>query len=135
MRTANGHRDFQPLTESTENSESSNILKWMKPCIQALKDRLKVNGESLLARVSSLVLASKSSPLCPDKALSGPPASAGTFRRSDDIYYFFFSEPSVGSSEPRARRGGAGERYLSCGTNTQIELYSGKRLCYQERSK
>jgi len=67
MRTANGHRDFQPLTESTENSESSNILKWMKPCIQALKDRLKVNGESLLARVSSLVLASKSSPCVPIK--------------------------------------------------------------------
>ena len=119
MRTASGHRDFQSLTESTENSASSKILKWMKPYIQALKNSLKNNGESL----------------CPDKALSGPPASAGAFRRSDDIYYFFFSEPSEGSSEPRARRGGAGEKYLSCGTNTQIELYSGKRLCYQERAK
>ena len=38
-----------------------------EPCIQALKDRLKDNGESLLARVSSLVLASKSSPCVPIK--------------------------------------------------------------------
>jgi len=48
-----------------------------------------------------------------------------TFRRSDDINYLFFSEPSEGSNEPRARRGDAGEKYLSCGMNAQIELDSG----------
>ena len=51
----------------TENSASSKILKWMKPYIQALKNSLKNNGESLLARISSLVLASEDSPCVPIK--------------------------------------------------------------------
>jgi hypothetical protein len=44
-----------------------------------------------MARISTLILAIKDSPFCPDKALSGPPAEAGAFERSDYIYYFLIS--------------------------------------------
>ena len=54
-------------------------------------------------RISKLILTIKSSPFCPIKALSGPPALAGVFKRSEYVHSIFFSVSSEGSRARRAR--------------------------------
>ena len=56
-----------------------------------------------MVRISLLIPSVKCSPFCPIKALSGPPALAGVFKRSEYVHSIFFSEPSEGSKARRAR--------------------------------
>ena len=55
-----------------------------------------------MVRISLLIPSIKCSPFCPIKALSGPPALAGVFKRSEYVHSIFFSEPSEGSKARRA---------------------------------
>ena len=90
-----------------------------EPCIQALKDRLKDNGEFLLARVSVLVLASKSSPCVPIKLYRDLPRQRELLGDRTISITSFSLRPPRALASPELAEGERARDNLSGGMSTQ----------------